>query len=311
MSNAPLISVIIPMHNESAALGELFSRLCAVLKNITENYEIICIDDGSVDDTLSRLREINSTNPRIRSLSLSRNFGKEAALTAGIDASRGDAVIPFDADLQDPPELITQMVEKWREGFKVVLAVRNSRPGDSAFKRITAGAFYWLINRVATIKIPPNVGDFRLMDREVIEAVKKFTEHTRFMKGLFAWVGYKTAEIRYDRPARSQGSSSWNYRRLWGFALDGIFSFTTVPLRIWTYLGAIISLSAFIYAFYLIIRTLIFGGDVPGYPSLMVTILFIGGVQLMSLGILGEYIGRIYREVKHRPLYLVKESIGI
>lgn len=231
-------------------------------------------------------------------------------MTAGLDHASGEVVIPIDADLQDPPELIPEMIAKWREGYKVVLATRKSRR-ESWFKRNTALAFYSIMGRMSTVKIPKNTGDFRLMDRQVIEAMKLLPERTRFMKGLFAWAGFSTTVIYFDRPDREIGESKWNYPRLWNFALDGIFSFTTVPLKIWTYLGLIISFCSFIYGTFLIIRTLIHGSDVPGYASLMVVILFLGGIQLMSLGIIGEYIGRIYRETKRRPIYIIEKKTGI
>ena len=304
------LSILIPMHNEQDVLEKLFARLKPCIEQVTHNYEIICVNDGSKDNTLALLRDYHAKDSRIKIISLSRNFGKEAALTAAIEHCVGDAVIPIDADLQDPPELIPEMWAKWKEGFQVVLATRKSRPGDSWLKRVTALGFYDVMNRMSTVKIPRNTGDFRLMDRAVVEAVKHLHERTRFMKGIFAWVGYKTYTIYFDRENRAAGNTSWNYRRLWHFALDGIFSFTTMPLRVWTYMGAVISLFAFVYALWIIFTTMVHGVALPGYASLMVAVLFMGGIQLISLGVIGEYVGRIYRETKQRPIYLVGEKIG-
>lgn len=305
------LSILIPMHNEQEVLEKLFARLKPCIEQVTHNYEIVCVNDGSRDNTLALLKDYHAKDSRIKVISLARNFGKEAALTAAIDHCVGEAVIPLDADLQDPPELIPEMWAKWKEGYQVVLATRRSRPGDSWFKRVTAMGFYNLINKMSTVQIPRNTGDFRLMDRKVIDSVKLLGERTRFMKGIFAWVGHKTCTIYFDRENRAAGSTSWNYRRLWHFALDGIFSFTTVPLRIWTYMGALISMAAFIYALVIIFQTIMHGSTVPGYASLMVMVLFLGGIQLISLGIIGEYVGRIYRETKQRPIYLIGEKIGI
>lgn len=307
----PELSIVIPMHNEQDSLESLFARLRPCLESVTTNYEIVCVNDGSRDNTFELLRDFHARDPRIKLVNLSRNFGKETALTAGIDYAAGQAVIPIDADLQDPPELIPELVKEWRKGFKVVLATRRSRPGDSWFKRKSAEWFYRAMNKVSTVKLPPNTGDFRLMDRVVVDAVRQLPERTRFMKGIFAWVGFPTTTVYFDRESRVAGTTTWNYWKLWKFALDGIFSFTTVPLRVWTYIGALISLFAFLWAVYIIILTLFFGNNVAGYPSLIVAVLFMGGMQLLSIGIIGEYVGRIYRETKHRPLYLVQETVGL
>lgn len=298
------------MYNESAGLELFFGKVLPILERITEAWEIVCVNDGSADDTLHKLKVYAAREPRVRIISLSRNFGKEAALTAGLDHALGQAVIPIDADLQDPPEVIPELVAKWREGYKVVLATRRTRAGDSWMKKRTALAFYRFINHVSATAIPENTGDFRLMDRSVVEVVKRLPERTRFMKGLFAWVGFSTAQIYFDREARAAGQAKQNYVRLFRLAKDGIFSFTTLPLRLTTYLGGMISLAAFFYAAFLIIRTVFFGVDVPGYASIMVVLLLLGGIQLLSIGIIGEYVGRVYREVKHRPLYVVEEKIG-
>jgi glycosyltransferase involved in cell wall biosynthesis len=298
------------MYNEESNIDFFFERVESVLKTLNTSYEIICVNDGSRDNTIQSLIKHHQRNYCIKVINLSRNFGKEIALTAGIDHTSGDAVIPIDADLQDPPELIEELINKWQEGYDVVYATRRSRQGESWLKRFTANTFYRIIGKMSHIPIPPNTGDFRLMDRRVVEALKKMPERTRFMKGLFAWVGFKQTCILFDREARFQGKTSWNYWKLWNFALDGIISFTLIPLKVWSYIGLVISLISLLYASFLVIRTLIFGIDVPGYASIMVAVLFLGGIQLISLGVIGEYIGRIYEEVKERPLYLVKEYYG-
>lgn len=305
------LSVIIPMYNEAEVLDTLFARLKPCIEQVTNNYEVICVNDGSRDNTLEILKSFHNSDPRIKIVHLSRNFGKEAALTAGINYAVGNAVIPIDADLQDPPELISVLVEKWKEGYKVVLATRSNRSVDSWLKRKSAEWFYRAINSVSTVKIPPNTGDYRLMDMQVVEAVKKLPERTRFMKGVFAWAGFSTTTIYFEREARAAGTTTWNYWKLWKFALDGIFSFTTVPLHIWTYMGGLISIISFLWALNIIFRSLVFGIITPGYPSIMVTILFMGGIQLLSIGIIGEYVGRIYNETKQRPIYFVEETLGI
>ncbi len=289
----------------------LFDKLLPVLASLTQHWDIICINDGSKDNTLAQLKAWHEREPRIKMISLSRNFGKEAALTAGLNYAYGQAVIPFDADLQDPPELIPQMVEQWRQGFKVVLATRKHRLGEGMFKRGTAWAFYRLMTKVTAINIPSNTGDFRLMDQQVIEVLRLLPERTRFMKGLFAWVGFSTTQVYFDRAPRAVGEPKQSISKLWRLAKDGIFSFTTLPLRFTTYLGVLISTLAFSYAGWLLWRTVVHGVDTPGYASLMAAVLCMGGVQLICLGIIGEYLGRIYRESKKRPLYIVEEAAGI
>ncbi|MEM9264949.1 MAG: glycosyltransferase family 2 protein [Cyanobacteria bacterium P01_F01_bin.13] len=306
----PELSIIVPLYCEESNIDYLFERLEHVANDLGSSYEIICVDDGSKDNTLSRLIDHHHRNPAIKVVALARNFGKELALTAGIDHSRGRAVIPIDADLQDPPEYIQPLMEKWREGYDVVYAKRRHRSGETWLKTFSANGFYRIISSLSQVAIPQNTGDFRLMDRRVVEALKQLPERTRFMKGLFAWVGYKQTYIIYDRDPRYSGSSKWNYWQLWNFAINGIVSFSSTPLRIWGYLGLMISLVSFIYASFLVVRTLALGIDVPGYASLMVAILFLGGIQLVSLGIIGEYLGRVYEEVKQRPLYLVREFYG-
>lgn len=304
------LSVVVPFHNEESNIDHLFERLFFVLNRLNLTYEIICVDDGSKDNTLKCLIAHHQRNPAIKVVSLSRNFGKEVALTAGIDHSQGKAVIPIDADLQDPPELIEQLINKWREGYDIVYAKRHLRLDDSWLKRLTAQAFYYTIGKLSHVDIPANVGDFRLLDRRVVQALKQMPERTRFMKGVFAWVGFKQCSILYDRQPRYQGQTTWNYWKLWNFALDGIISFSNIPLKIWTYVGFSLAVFAFLYATFLIIFTLIVGIMVPGYMSLIVVVLFIGGVQLIGLGIIGEYLGRVHEEVKQRPLYLIQDHHG-
>ncbi len=304
------ISVVVPLYNEEENIDYLFTRLLSVLDKLETSYEIVCVNDGSKDNTLKQLIDHHHQNPVLKVINLSRNFGKEIALTAGIDYAQGAAVIPIDADLQDPPELIEELVAKWREGYDIVYATRRSRQGETWLKRFTADAFYKTIGKMTSIPIPANTGDFRLLDRKVVEALKQIPERTRFMKGLFAWVGYKQASVIFDREPRAAGTTTWNYWKLWNFAIDGITSFSFVPLKIWSYIGLFISFISLLYASFLVIRTLILGIDVPGYASLMVAVLFFGGIQLITLGVIGEYLGRVYEEVKGRPLYFVRESYG-
>ena len=307
-----ILSVVIPCYNEEENIDYLFERSLCVLDRLNLKYEIICVNDGSTDDTLKGLVEYHYRYPAIKIVNLSRNFGKEIALSAGIDYASGQAVVPIDADLQDPPELIEQLLLKWREGYDVVYAVRRSRQGESWLKRATASAFYRIISGMSPVVIPKDTGDFRLLDRQVVEALKRLPERRRFMKGLFAWVGFKQTAIEYDREPRHLGITKWNYWKLWNFALEGITSFSFLPLKVWSYIGVTISLISLVYASFLVIRTLIFGfRDVPGYASIMVAVLFLGGIQLISLGIIGEYIGRVYDEVKQRPLYIVRERYGL
>lgn len=307
----PLISLVVPMYNEQEGIDTFFARTTAVLTPLTPDWEIICVNDGSTDATAERIAHWHQHDARIKRVDLSRNFGKETALTAGLFHASGDAVIPLDADLQDPPELIPEMLAQWRAGYKVVMATRRQRASDSWAKKHTAQLFYRIMRRLSRNAIPADTGDFRLLDRSVVEAIRLLPERTRFMKGLMSWVGFPTAHIHYDRPERHAGETKFSFIALWNLALDGLFSFTTLPLRVWTYLGAIISLLSLLYAVYLILRTLISGIDVPGYASLMVAILFMGGIQLISLGVLGEYIGRIYKETKRRPLYLLNGTLGL
>ncbi len=303
-----LLSLIVPFYNEEDAIGLFAASVLPVLETLADiQWEIICVDDGSRDATLPRLLDLAAAQPLIRVVELSRNFGKEAALTAGLEAARGDAVIPMDADLQDPPELIPQMLAAWRGGAEVVLARRADRSTDSMMKRGTAALFYRLTRSISNIELPENVGDFRLLDRTVVEALRRLPERQRFMKGLFAWLGFKTVVLDYARTTRAAGSSKFSGFKLWNFALEGFTSFSTTPLKIWTYLGAVGAVVALIYALFIMLRTLILGNEVPGYASIFVAVTFFGSVQLISIGVLGEYIGRIYMETKQRPIYLVRK----
>lgn len=302
-----LLSLVVPCYNESESIRKFFASVIPVLEAIDAiRFEIVLVNDGSTDDTLEQLIAHAHRDPRVRVVDLTRNFGKEAALTAGLDEALGDAVIPIDADLQDPPALIPELVRRWREGAEVVLAQRSNRACDSWLKRATAGAYYRVHNKLSDQKLPVNVGDFRLMDRVVINALKQMPERRRFMKGLFAWVGYRTVIVPYEREARSAGHSKFSGWRLWNFALEGITSFSTMPLRSWTYIGVAIALGAFGYGAFIVARTLVLGIDVPGYASLLSALLFLGGIQLIGLGVVGEYVGRIYDEAKGRPIYLVR-----
>jgi glycosyltransferase involved in cell wall biosynthesis len=305
-----LLSLLVPMFNESQVIPLFFDHVEKVLEEIGVNYEIVCVDDGSTDQTLDMLRLYASNDHRIKVLSFSRNFGKEAAMTAALDHAMGDAVIPIDADLQDPPELMKEMLLLWQQGYEVVYAKRSSRHQDTPLKRRTALWFYSFFNKLSETDIPHNVGDYRLMDKKVVEVIKQLTEKDRFMKGLFCWPGYKSTFVEYERQIRADGQTKFNYWKLWNFALSGIASFSTMPIRAGIYIGIAVSLISFVYALVIVTKTLFFGIDVPGYASIMVVILFLGGVQLFFLGLMGEYIGRIYKEVKNRPLYIVEEKLG-
>lgn len=307
-------TLIIPVKDEEEAIAPCLGRVIPVLEAlddpVSKSFEILFVDDGSEDKTLDVIRQANAKDPRVRAVSLSRNFGKESALTAGLDAARGMAVVPLDVDLQDPPEALPGMIAQWRAGFDVVYGVRDNRETDSLPKRLTADLYYRAHNWLSDDKIPEHAGDFRLLDRKVVEVIRRMPERNRFMKGLFAWAGFKQAAVSYHREERKVGRTKFNYWKLWTLAIDGITSASTVPLRIWSYLGAFVALAALAFAGFIIIRTLTTGIQVPGYASLMVAILFLGGLQLLSLGVLGEYVGRILTEAKGRPLYVVRETIG-
>jgi glycosyltransferase involved in cell wall biosynthesis len=296
----------VPVHNETEAIPLFFAAIDPVLRTVEATWEIVFVDDGSTDETRSVLARRMSSDPRLVVVELSRNFGKEAALTAGLDHATGDAVILIDADLQDPPELIPTFVAHWRAGSDVVYGLRSSRRTDSAAKRLTASAFYAAFNRLSPLKIAHDAGDFRLMDRRVADALRSLREQNRFMKGLYAWVGFSSVAVPFERRPRAGGETKFSLWRLWNFAMDGITAFSTLPLRLWTYIGIGLSMLSFVYALFLIFLVLETGRDVPGYASIMVSVLFLGGVQLFSLGIIGEYLGRIYQESKGRPVYVVE-----
>ncbi len=309
-ASGPDLSIVIPIKDEQEGIPRLFDRLLPVLAALNRTWEIVCVNDGSTDNTVPALMQIQRQVAQLRIVDLSRNFGKEAALTAGLLNARGRAVIPLDADLQDPPELIGEMLGKWEDGAEVVLAVRSRRETDTPFKRGSARAFYRLINKMSDIEIPAHAGDFRLMDRIVVDALAQLPERSRFNKGIFAWLGFKTAIIEYQRPQREVGSTKWGVTKLWAFALDGITSFSSLPLRVWSYMGFAIALAALLYGAVLIVRVVLFDFvDVPGYASLMTAVLFSCGITLVGLGVIGEYISRIFIEVKQRPLYVVRRII--
>jgi glycosyltransferase involved in cell wall biosynthesis len=303
----PLVSLVIPFYNEEAAIQQFHDTVSAVLRTIPHiRFEIICVDDGSRDNTVRDLITLAHQDLRISVVELSRNYGKEAAVTAGLELAKGDAAIVLDADLQDPPELIPQMIEKWQAGADMVLAKRIDRSSDTRLKRWTAWGFYKVHNRISKIKLPEHVGDFRLLNRDVLDALQKLPERQRFMKGLFAWVGFVTDTVEYVRPERAAGTTKFSPWKLWKLALDGIYSFSTVPLRAWTYIGVTCALLTVAYAAKVLIKTWIYGIDVPGYASVIIAVLFFGSLQLITLGVMGDYIGRIYEEVKQRPVYIVR-----
>ena len=301
----PEFSVVVPAFNEAVGLAAFHARLLPVMDSLGE-WEIIYVDDGSTDDTRAAIEALRRADNRIATIGLSRNFGKEIAITAGLDHASGDAVIVIDADLQDPPEIIPALVAAWRDGFDMVNAQRRVREGETRLKRATAHMFYRLMRNLGRVRLPTDTGDFRLMSRRVVDAVSQMREHHRFMKGLFAWVGFPTTSVLYDRAPRHVGETKWNYWRLWNFALEGITGFTVMPLKIATYLGLAVALLSVVYAAEVIVKTLILGNEVAGYPSLMAVVLFLGGVQLVTLGVIGEYLGRVFNETKRRPLYLVE-----
>jgi len=304
------ISLIVPVFNEEKAIRPFYDAVRRALAKEADQVELIFINDGSQDGTERKIRQLIAGDPDVALIDLSRNFGKEAALFAGLDQASGDAVIPIDVDLQDPIEVIPQLIKQWRAGFDVVLAKRRDRSCDSYLKQSTAAIFYFLLNRISQIRIEENVGDFRLLDRKVVDVIKSMPEQQLFMKGMLSWPGFRTTVVEYERSSRTQGKSRFNGWKLWNLALDGITSFSTVPLRIWTYVGGTIALLALASAAWQVIDKWLFGNPVPGYPSLMTAILFLGGVQLIGIGVLGEYIGRIYMESKHRPRYVVKGMAG-
>lgn len=314
-SVAPILSIIVPVKDEQDGIAPFVQRVAKVLDGLDDPaakaWEIVFVDDGSSDATLPAIMAARTRDLRVCAVSFSRNFGKEAGLTAGLDHARGQAVIPLDVDLQDPPEVIADMVRAWRAGSDVVYGVRRNRESDSLPKRLTADLYYRAHNWLASDKIPEHAGDFRLLDRKVVDVIRAMPERNRFMKGLFAWSGFKQTAVEYDRVEREVGTTKFRYWKLWTLALDGITSASTVPLRVWSYIGVVVALLSFVFAVAIMIRTVLWGVETPGYASLMTAILFFGGLQLMSLGVLGEYVGRILVEAKQRPIYIVRETLGL
>lgn len=306
---AGLLSVVVPAFNEEEVLPEFHGRLSGVLSTMPFESEIVFVNDGSTDGTLEVMQALRAKDARIALVDLSRNFGKEIALSAGLEHAQGDAVVVIDADLQDPPEVIPELVRHWREGYDVVYAQREARAGEGAVKKMTAHAFYRVINLLTKVRIPEDTGDFRLLSRRAVDSLCELKEQHRFMKGLFAWIGYPQKAVKYKRAPRHAGKTKWNYWRLWNFALEGITSFSITPLKLASYLGLTTALIAFIFAVYVIYKTLVYGDPVRGYPSLIVIVLFLGGMQLMAIGVIGEYIGRIFNETKNRPLYFVNQYL--
>ncbi|WP_198515204.1 glycosyltransferase family 2 protein [Spiribacter roseus] len=303
------LSLIVPVLNEAHSLRRFLDETLEVLLPVVPALEVIFIDDGSTDGTLEILRELSSTYPGARYVSFSRNFGKEAALSAGLQHATGDAVVPMDADLQHPPEAVIDFIDVWRHrGVEVVYGIPASKQAETASKTATSSWFYRLFNKISEVDIPASAGDFRLLDRVVVDTINRLPERNRFMKGIYAWAGFRSEAVIYQQRGRLTGTSRFNYWKLWNFALDGFIGFSTWPLRIWTYIGGIIALSAFVYMAIIITKTLIWGIDTPGYASLMSAVLFFGGMQLLSIGILGEYVARMFSETKRRPLYVVMET---
>src|SRR3954470_23216453 len=306
----PVVSIIAPAYNEAKNLGAFVQAITPVLDALGEPWEIVFVDDGSRDDTLGMLLAARAQDPRIKIVGLARNFGKDVALSAGLAHARGRAVIPIDCDLQHPPELIPVMVAKWRAGADMVIGVRTRRTEEGFVRRTTAGLYYGVMKRMTQVEIPRNAGDFRLLDRKIVDVINQMPERCRFMKGIFAWPGFKTETVAFQASARAGGRTTWSLWKLWRFALDGLFSFSTVPLKLWTYLGALSALGAFIYLIITLIQKLVFGIDVPGYASLLIVMLGFNGLLLLSNGIQGEYIARIFEEVKGRPLFVVAGKWG-
>ena len=308
VNSSPVFSVVVPVFNEADGLGEFHRRLSNVMKRLG-TWEVVYVNDGSTDASLAVLSALHDADSNVAVINLARNFGKEIAMTVGLDHVSGEAVVVIDADLQDPPEVIEALVLEWRSGYDVVYAQRRARDGETWLKTATATAFYRVMERVGHVRLPRNTGDFRLMSRRVVVAVVSLREHHRCMKGLFAWVGFPSKAVIYDRAPRHAGSTKWNYWRLWNFALEGVTSFTVAPLRIGMYVGLVVAIFALAYGFVVVVRVLLFGSDVAGYPSLLTVILFLGGVQIMSLGVIGEYLGRVFNETKQRPLYFVERFL--
>jgi len=307
-----LITVVIPIFNEAQNLDRLFQRLLPVLERIGMRWELLCVDDGSADESLAKLKELNTRDRRVRAISLSRNFGQEIALAAGLKYARGDAVILMDADLQHPPELLETFVREWRNGWQIVFGQRiDAIAGRPMSRRYSSRLYYGLFNALAKVRLPEGSGDFRLLDRRAVDAMNRLGESARFSKGLYSWIGFRTLGIPYTVSERADGASRWKLRRLARLAIDGITSFSTVPLRVWSLLGMVISAAAFIYGLVVLFQTLAFGRDSPGFATLIISILFLAGIQLISLGVVGEYLGRVFEEVKGRPLFIVADEVGI
>lgn len=305
-----LLSIVVPIYNEAANLDNLLARIHAATEGLATSREVIAVNDGSTDHTVAELLRLRDAYPYLKIVGLSRNFGKETALTAGLDLANGDVVATLDADLQHPPELLPKFVDRWCEGFDMIYGLRASRHTERPMMRAIKRHFYHALNGMSSVPIPVGADDFRLMDRRVVDAVKRFSERTRFMKGIFAWVGFRTASVVYEVGERSAGRTSWNFWQLWNFALTGLTSFTTMPLRIWSYVGVTIAFFALLYSILVVVQTLVYGIQVPGYATIVVLILFLGGVQLISIGVLGEYVSRIFEETKQRPLYFLESTAG-
>ena len=310
MNAPPVVSLVVPCYNEAPGLASFWARASDALDALGLPAEAVFVDDGSRDETFAILAALAARDKRVRVVGLSRNFGKEVALAAGLDHARGDAVVPIDADLQHPPELVATLVARWREGHDVVIALRRDRSTDSLGRRFASDLFHRLFARVSATPVPRGAGDFRLLARPVVDALRSMPERTRYMKGMYAWVGFRTTTVDYDVEERAEGRSHYGPLKLWRLAMDGLVSFSAIPLRVSSFLGALFALVAIAYGAWLTVRTIVHGVDVPGYASLMVVVLFLGGVQLLSLGVIGEYLGRVYDEVKARPLYVVRARLG-
>lgn len=305
------LSVVVPLLNEARTIDLLAARLTSVLEGLGNPFEVIVVDDGSTDGTLGALKDLNRKDARFKAISLSRNFGKEIAVAAGLEHATGEAAVIMDGDLQHPPETIRKFVELWDQGYDIVYGQRTDRSQNTALEKLSARMFYRIFHYLSGTELPDGAGDFRLLDRRVINVFNRLDERARFNKGLFAWVGFRSIGVPFEVAVRAHGTTRWRFRRLLKFAIDGIASFTTVPLKIWSYVGMVVSLVALLYATFFLVKTLIWGIDVPGFPSLLISVLLLGGIQLISLGVIGEYLGRVYEEVKGRPLYIVSEEIGL
>ena len=305
------LSIVIPILNEARGIETLVERLREALEKIGRPFEVIFIDDGSIDATLALLKRIHGADPRFKAVSLSRNFGKEIAVAAGLKYASGDGVVIMDGDMQHPPAVIAEFVAKWDEGYEIVYGQRRDRHTDPAMQRVFSRVFYRVFQKLSGTELPDGAGDFRLLDRKAVDALNTIGERSRFNKGLYAWIGFKTVGVPFDVAPRLDGHSRWQPRRLLRFALDGLASFTTLPLRVWSYLGLVVSAFAFFYAVVFTVKTLLWGVDLPGFPTLIVSVMFFAGVQLISLGVMGEYLGRVYEEVKGRPLFIVGERVGV